>query len=53
VKNAIEVDLEKKVIDSKQKKHDLKMQVSQVEIVESIVEIEVTREALREELKEE
>jgi hypothetical protein len=37
VKNAIEVDLEK-VIDSKQKKHDLKMPVSQVEIVESIVE---------------
>ncbi len=31
MKNSIEVDLEKKVIDSKQKKHDLKMQVSQVE----------------------
>lgn len=27
-KNAIEVDLEKKVIDSKQKKHELKMEVS-------------------------
>ncbi len=27
-KNAIEVDVEKKVIESKQKKHELKMEVS-------------------------